>query len=230
MSIISLQDFEKHSFLEKPGLIRDIDNSTTPCDVYLYGKETPDYPFPSSEERLKLVSTSNEDRPGGTGMFRCRVVGLDHNLDIISEEVTLNGTSEVLTEKKFYRVYRVSGDLTSGTSNVGSHGVNVGEVQCRNEISDDVLSGIWPDHGQSKLGNSTMPNDKRFKIFLVTDWGGSIYGSGSRGARLIFQCRRPGGSWVDLDETTIVTTGTSSNQGARQFPLRFKSGMDVRTR
>ena len=80
-------------------------------------------PHPTSESQLTIVSTdANDDGdPAGTGARTVYIEGLDENYEIVSETITMNGTTGVTTTNsylyvnQFYVVTVGSGEANAGT-------------------------------------------------------------------------------------------------------------------
>lgn len=62
----------------------------------------------STPSTLSIVSTSDQDKVGGTGAYTMNVVGLDANFNWLDEVVNLNGLTPVLTTNVFARVFRMN--------------------------------------------------------------------------------------------------------------------------
>ena len=80
-------------------------------------------PHPTSESQLTIVSTdANDDGdPAGTGARTVYIEGLDEDYEVVSETITMNGTSGVTTTNsylyvnQFYVVTVGSGEVNAGT-------------------------------------------------------------------------------------------------------------------
>lgn len=86
---------------------------------------TSNHNFPSflpSAAILQIASTNINDTGAGTGARQLSITGLDNNWDIISETITLNGQSPVLTTTQFLRVNLLF------VVEVGSFGGNQGDI------------------------------------------------------------------------------------------------------
>lgn len=84
-----------------------------------------DYPLLAGAAQLEIVSTSVNDTAAGTGTRTVLIQGLDVNWLPISETLTLNGTTPVVTVNTYRRINL----LTTVTS--GSGGVNAGDLTLR---------------------------------------------------------------------------------------------------
>ena len=74
----------------------------------------------SAASTLTVSSASADDDEGGTGAIEVFISGLDADYNILTETVTLNGTSNVVTTNSFLRVNRSRVVLAgSGKTNAG---------------------------------------------------------------------------------------------------------------
>ena len=106
------------------------------------------YPWPTAAETLNVVSTDANDTSAGTGARTVEIEGLDSSWNVLTETVTMNGTSNVTTTNSFLRVYRVR------VVTAGSTGVNEGTITCTNTTSSNVIGQI--SLGSSGFGQSLM--------------------------------------------------------------------------
>lgn len=107
-----------HSSVHKFGFNPDIDNNSEPETVWSAGGL---YPWDSfnTAQTLYVKSSDSNDTMAVT------IEGLDSNYDLLSENVTLTGTTAVTTTNQFIRVFRMAydgGDPNEGdiTAHVGS--------------------------------------------------------------------------------------------------------------
>lgn len=69
----------------------------TTYDCYENAATVPLYPFSTTGVQLQVVSTSVNDTAAGSGMRTVLISGLDTNYNPLTEIVTMNGTTPVLT-------------------------------------------------------------------------------------------------------------------------------------
>lgn len=127
-----------------------------------------DLTFLSSAETMNVASSSTDDDgdPAGTGARTVEVEGLDSNYAVITETVTMNGTSNVLTTNSFLRVYRMR-VLTAGST-----GSNVGIIRATASSAGTVQAHIAATDNQTLQLIYTVPAGKTFyidHIFLATE-------------------------------------------------------------
>lgn len=101
----------------------------------LAGPYTGTLTMPSVASALGLASTDANDTSAGTGARTVRVVGLDANHDVATEDVTLSGTTKVTTSGSFIAINGLY-VLTAG-----SGGVNAGDVYVADD-GDTFTAGV----------------------------------------------------------------------------------------
>jgi hypothetical protein len=84
-------------------------------------------PHPTTDSQLTIVSTSTDDDgdPVGTGARTVYIEGLDENYEVVSETVTMNGTTGVTTVNSYMYVNQFY------VATVGSGGANAGEITAK---------------------------------------------------------------------------------------------------
>jgi hypothetical protein len=97
------------------------------------------YPWPTAAETLSVVSDDART---------VEIEGLDSSWNVLTETVTMNGLTPVVTTGLFLRVYRVR------VVTAGSTGVNEGTITCTNTTSSNVIGQI--SLGSSGFGQSLM--------------------------------------------------------------------------
>ena len=80
------------------------------------------------------------------------IAGLDSSYDALTETVTMNGTTNVLTDASFLRVRT----LTVATA--GDTGYNEGSITASNNADSVVLDQIDPQENESHAACYTVPN------------------------------------------------------------------------
>tara|TARA_A100001391_G_scaffold181631_2_gene147678 strand:- start:1248 stop:2060 length:813 start_codon:yes stop_codon:yes gene_type:complete len=99
------------------------------------------YTTNSNETNLHIVSTSALDTSAGTGARTILVEGLTHAVvssvdeyQVVSETITLNGTTNVNLVNNYYRVLKLS------TATAGSTGLNQGNIKVFDPASSSVFA------------------------------------------------------------------------------------------
>ena len=100
-----------YSFIHKFGANFDVDNNSEPETVWTGGGL---YPWSALSVAKTLYVLSDDSDEEGT----VEVQGLDENYNVVTETVTLNGSTAVTTSNTFLRVYRMI-YTDAGGGNVG---------------------------------------------------------------------------------------------------------------
>jgi len=159
-------------------------------------------PYLTSAERLQVASddAADDGDPPGTGAHSVLVSGLDENYDRISETVTLNGTTNVMTDASFLRVLCVT------VVAAGSTGSNEGTITVSNNANDTVLAQIEIGENNALCASYTVPNGYTFYVVQIMAAEGS-----TKGSQLALWKRVHGGLWtivrrnVLLDDSIVLT-------------------------
>jgi len=111
------------------------------------------YEHPAAAIQMSVSSSSVDDTAAGTGARTVSVAGLDANYNEISEIVTLNGQTSVLTSASFLRVNRAfvvsagSGGTAAGEIYIGTGVVSAGvpaTVYAYIPLGDNqTLMAVW---------------------------------------------------------------------------------------
>ena len=139
------------SHINKFGSNKDIDTATTPEDLWGPGGV---WVPPTAARIHDIASTSASDTSAGVGIRTLRLTGLDSSWNEVTEDVTMNGTTNVATTGTFWRIYRMS-SLTSGSSNV-----NVGNITATAQTDSTVTAHIEAGNSQTLMAIYTVPAGK----------------------------------------------------------------------
>ena len=113
------------------------------------------YPWPTAAATLSVVSGSANDASGGTGARTVEIQGLDSSWNLLTETVTMNGTTPVVTTGSFLRVFRAK------VVTAGSLKSNADEITMSS--GGTTLAYITYDTigmGQTLMAIYTIPNGK----------------------------------------------------------------------
>ena len=84
-----------------------------------------------------------------------QIQGLDANFNLLSEYITLNGTTNVVSVNSYFRINGL----------VVTNGVNAGTITCKN--STNLYAQINPGIGQTQMSLYTVPNGYTFYLSYV---------------------------------------------------------------
>lgn len=124
--------------------------------------------FPLTASSMTISSDDVNDISTGTGARKIKIIGLDSNYQLISEEVLTNGLTGVATVNSYLRIIRliVKKNAGGGGLNVGNIFIGTGTITAGQPAnifgSIPVLSllGI----GQSLMGFTTVPAGRQCLI------------------------------------------------------------------
>ena len=141
----------------------------------------------TSAERLQIASSDVDDdgSPVGAGARTLRITGLDTNYEALTEDVTLNGQTNVLTDASFLRVFDLQ-VLTAGAS-----GANEGTITASNNADAMVLEEIAIGENLSHSACYTVPLGYTAYIVQVHAADASL-----KGCEFSFWMRVFGGLWT----------------------------------
>ena len=133
------------------GYSAGIGNTSTPQTVWEGANNATqnNYTYLSTASQLTLVSSSASD----TGSVF--ISGLDANFNLLSEILTLNGTTNVTSVNSYLRV---NGLYCTNFSNVGT---------ITAKVSTTVYGQINPGYGQTQMAVYTVPNGYTFYQTLL---------------------------------------------------------------
>lgn len=117
------------------------------------------YTYLTAASTLSVVSDSGNDASGGTGSRQVLIYGVDENFDHITELVTLNGLTPVVTTNSFYGVNRIANISTGSTNaNVGTITVTAttgGSTQAQMPAGEGTTEQCIFHIGINKIFNAT---------------------------------------------------------------------------
>ena len=172
------------------------------------------YTFPASATTMNLVSTVNTgaDKTGTTVL----VQGLDANYAQISETLTLNGTTVVVTTKSYLRITNIAVSSVTG-------GVNpTGTITLKDLTNTTVYAQINPSIGRSQMAIYTVPAGYTFYLSRI-----DAYTSANGSSADWVQYRN-----VATSSTGVVTLSqqapfTNTYHAQRVMPRPFAEKTDI---
>jgi len=116
------------------------------------------YPWMSAADQLEVLSSDADDTSAGTGARTVELQGLDSSWNILTETVTMNGTSAVTTTGSFLRIFRAR------VVTAGSSGRNEGTITIRDQDTSTtralITNGATDGNGQTLMAVYTIPAGK----------------------------------------------------------------------
>jgi len=113
-------------------------------------------PLPAAALQMKVSSSSVDDTANGTGARTVFVAGLDANYNEISEIVTLNGQTAVLTTQSFLHINNAY-VATAGSGLSAAGDIYFGEGTVTAGVPATVYDLIKFDYNQRITGSYTIP-------------------------------------------------------------------------
>ena len=179
------------------------------------------YVFPTSAQPTFLVSSSADDTAGGIGARSVRIEGLNDDYEMVVQEVSTNGLTDVALPTDLLRVNKVQG------TEVGSVGANVGDVDVFH--AGNVLARIPALKGEEANTVFTVPTDFNGAILVVC----GVQSSPSKKAKeghVLFNLftRTPGQSWRSVTPMLSSVEGTSAPPPYDIVPSTLAPKTDIR--
>lgn len=139
-------------YIRRAGSNPDVDTGTAPEDIWsgagLYTG------FPSAAEAVRITSSSVNDTAAGSGARTVFISGLDTNGNFLSETLTLNGTTPVVSVGSYKRVNRAY-VVTSGSGNTA---FNAGTLTIQQNVTTaNVFGLIDPGINELRTTAYTIP-------------------------------------------------------------------------
>lgn len=176
--------------------------------------------FLSAADTLDVVSSSTADDVGSTGATQIRIVGLDGNYNLISEDVAMDGQTTVTTTSSFLRVFRAF-TIATGTGNV-----NAGTITITDNGGSTTQATIPADSGQSQMAIYTIRDGY---YGLVTSLDFAVGGADS--ALVELQTRAPGEGWRVREIENLGTgVGFSKTFDNVKSPILIDPKSDIKIR
>ena len=182
------------------------------------------YVYPTSATAMKVSSTSASDTAAGTGARTIRVDGLNASYNEISEFVTLNGQTPVLTTNTFIRVFR-SFVVTAGSANTAAGTIYVGDGVMTAGVPATIYAEIPIGENQTLMALWTVPAG--YTLYLSR---GSFSAASNNTAQYVlgkFMVRPFGGVFRNAAD---VTANSNLIQYDFEVPLAVQEKSDIEAR
>lgn len=131
-----------------------------------------DITLQTSAVQLSIASNNANDTSAGTGLTLVRIRGVDSNWDEITEDISLNGQTPVITTKTFRGVNELIG-LTAGATGYNEGDISVsfsGETFTAGEPDTTLYACIEAEWSSSNLGfHYTINNFHYIPINYITN-------------------------------------------------------------
>jgi hypothetical protein len=177
----------------------------------------------STSADIDTVSSSS-----ASDTFVLQLQGLGSNYELITQRVTLNGTSQVTLSTSLIRIFRMKN--TGAVDNVGHIYVYVNGTATAGipDTSADVRAVMQPGKNQTLMAVYTVPSGY---TAYMRDWYASISGpSKSSEYAIELRARQQGSAFQLKHVTSIQDGGTSYVQHNYDDPERFTEKVDIEMR
>lgn len=148
-------------------------------------------------QTLNIVSSSTADDFGSTGCQYLRIIGLDADYNVITEDVFMDGTDTVVTTNEFVAVNRCVGIL------FGSGRVNAGVITVTQTTSGTVMASIEVGVGIAQQLIYTVPAGCEAQLVHLKLVALRLSGGGSPRVRFTYKSYVPesNGTYITIDQT-----------------------------
>jgi hypothetical protein len=139
------------------------------------------------------------------------ITGLDNDYKVITETITLNGTSPVSSTKKFLRI---------NDAHTSGNGVNIGNIIFKfANASGIVVDEIYAGYGQNTTGIYTIPDGMTGYLYT-----GDATTNRNKDTTIVFRIRLPDGS---LRVAHIAEVGAGSYRYDFPIPAQLPGRSDL---
>ncbi len=176
---------------------------------------------PAAALQMKVSSTSTDDTSSGTGARTVVIQGLDADYVEITETVTLNGQTEVLTTQSFLRI-NYAYVATAGNTNSAAGDIYFGTGTVTAGVPATVYNIIKYDFNNTVTGHYTIPAGYTGYLSQGLFSAGQASGSTQVRGRLLT---------TGLDDIRRTAAVTTVNNGVAdyvfEYPLRIPEKTDL---
>jgi hypothetical protein len=196
---------------------------TTPASAGVFrtvweNMPTTDYVFPTSAITMNLVSDNAADTATIT------IVGLDASYNPLTENLVLNGTTNVPTVNQYFRINSIfvsTGSATNPSGNITLS--NTGGTVTYAKIGTATVNGATSSIGISQMGVYTVPTGFTFHGFRYGAY------SSFNGNTANYTTYRAVSNLSSGVQRIIVQTPFNTNyEVQRHFPFPYTAGTDLR--
>jgi len=196
---------------------------TTPATAGLFrtvweNMATTEYVFPGSAITMNLVSTVNTDTATIT------IIGLDANYAVITETLTLNGTTNVPTVNQYFRINQMFVATGSATNPTGVITLsNTGGTVVYSQINTGTFNGVTSSLGQTQMAVYTVPAGYTFYGYRY-----GAYSSFNGNTANYTTYRAVTNSSAGVQKLIVQTPFNTTYEVQRHFPFPYTEKTDLR--
>lgn len=215
---VAFGQFPGHSHVNKFGRNGDIDSATVET-IWDVGAN---YNWMTQAQTLAISSDNINDAAAGTGARKIRVEGLDVDFEELSEEVTLNGLTQVSTVGEYRRCHRAY------VTEAGTGGENAGAITIHASVDNFTVAQISPTYNQTLMAVYTVPDN--YNKALLLSWYYAIERAASTAANCGLWVRPPGGVFQVKHLLSGHSQGATTHQHTFSIPLTLAPMSDIEVR
>jgi len=179
---------------------------------------TTEYVFPSSAITMNLKS----DTVGDTATIT--IVGLDANYNVLTENLVLNGTTNVPTVNQYFRINSMFVSVGSATNPTGVITLsNLGATVVYAQINTGVFNGVTSSLGATQMAVYTVPAGYTFY-----GWRYGAYSSFNGNSVNYTTYRAITNSSSGVQRLIVQTPFNTTYEVHRQFPFSYTEKTDLR--
>lgn len=197
-------------------IARNSDVDVTKEDIWFNGGTLV---YLSAAEKMNIVSTSTSDTSAGTGARTVLLSGTDSSYNEITETITMNGTSNVLSVNNYLRVNLME------VVTAGSGGVTAGAITATAQTAGTVQANM--PIGENRTGKShyTIPLGKT--AYLVSFLPSMA--AGKTGADVALEARPLNEVFRMVTRMAVQTSGTSAiDHVTKNGTAKFVAKTDIK--
>jgi hypothetical protein len=194
------------------GLIKDAEprnifgfNTAIGTDFIAAWELNTSYVYPNTAIKMTANSSSSSDTS-----VSVRVIGLDENYDVISETITINGTSPVTTNNSFFRI----NDVITLSGNA------IGDILIAN--NNTTYAKVNAGTGKNQASIFTVPRGHEFYLYRIDAFSATA----TLNNRFLFFrnfTRSPSGVILQVAQTTFLENMNIQ----RRIPFRYTEKTDI---
>jgi len=177
---------------------------------------TTEYVFPSSVMNMNLKS----DTLGDTATIT--IIGLDANYNVITENLVLNGTTNVPTANQYFRINNMFVSVGSATNPSGVITLINGGVTYA-QINTGVFNGVTSSLGTTQMAVYTVPAGYTFY-----GWRYGAYSSFNGNSTNYTTYRAVTNLSSGVQRIIVQTPFNTTYEVQRHFPFSYAAGTDLR--
>lgn len=196
-------DQDTIKYVQKFGQNEDVDTATSPEDIWATGGTKT---YISTGETVNIASTSINDTAAGTGARTVVITGIDEDYNEITDFITLNGTSNVVTTNSYIEIFRIV------VYQAGSLEHNEGTISATTTGTATLLATVEAETGITQQCHYTIPAG--YTGFMVTESLSSYKadGSGERQAEITLMVKAAGDtSWIKTSVRGLMSNTITKN-------------------